>query len=393
MSLRSEHLQTLLLLLSVCLAESKMTETYKVMTYNAALLGASISVDGTIPDNREERRDALIKYLNDDANSDIVCLQEIFTGQDVEAIVNGVGSKFLYTYSELHLSDGTLPPQSDVIWAPACDTTDYLNFANCAIGNGCLSSTSDTILSPVTYACLVTKCPTEFQTIVFVNGEKCVSCLIRNSPNNHFKRCAGPPSTDRWSINKIGLLLLSKKEISDTEAIEYFPNDINIFAYGYLRAKVGDLTIGCTHIVPTDFNFPPLMSQFQTFSDQQAVELQKFVDAFAGANPVIALGDFNCGPDTDTFDPVDASNYEILTGFFTTKLTEEGTFTSENAYNKAPGQSYNYAIDHVFSAGSARILNTEVILKNGTMPLGSSWLPYSDHYGVKAVVKVKKLRK
>jgi endonuclease/exonuclease/phosphatase family metal-dependent hydrolase len=50
------------------------------------------------------------------------------------------------------------------------------------------------------------------------------------------------------------------------------------------------------------------MSQFQTFSEQQAVELQKFVDAFAGANPVIALGDFNCGPDTDTFDPVDACN-------------------------------------------------------------------------------------
>jgi hypothetical protein len=48
------------------------------MTYNAALLGASISVNGTIPDNRVERRDALIEYLNDDANSDIVCLQEVY---------------------------------------------------------------------------------------------------------------------------------------------------------------------------------------------------------------------------------------------------------------------------------------------------------------------------
>jgi hypothetical protein len=75
-----------------------------------------------------------------------------------------------------------------LILEPACNTADYLNFANCALGNGCLSSTSDTILSPVTYACLVTKCPTEFQTIVFVNGEKCVSCLIRNLPKNHFKR-------------------------------------------------------------------------------------------------------------------------------------------------------------------------------------------------------------
>jgi hypothetical protein len=52
---------------------------FQVMTYNAALVGASISkFDTTIPDNRVERRDALISYLNDDAHADIVCLQEVF---------------------------------------------------------------------------------------------------------------------------------------------------------------------------------------------------------------------------------------------------------------------------------------------------------------------------
>jgi endonuclease/exonuclease/phosphatase family metal-dependent hydrolase len=50
------------------------------------------------------------------------------------------------------------------------------------------------------------------------------------------------------------------------------------------------------------------MSQFQTFSEQQAVELQKFVDAFAGADPVIALGDFNCGPGNVILDAIDQCN-------------------------------------------------------------------------------------
>jgi hypothetical protein len=56
-----------------------------------------------------------------------------------------------------------------------------------------------------------------------------------------------------------------------------------------------------------------------------------------------------------------SANYEILTcSYLTTKLTKEGTLSSDNPYNAGPGQSYSYAIDHVFSAGKARVLNTVV---------------------------------
>ncbi|XP_053396419.1 uncharacterized protein LOC128556205 [Mercenaria mercenaria] len=381
----------LVILLFGHFVESGNVGKLKVLTFNAGLLDASLAEDNpNITNNREERRDALIDYLKK-SDAELVCLQEVPFGQDVEKIVKEVSKKFPYSFSQLHQSNGALPPQSTTKWDPSCNPGILNAVFTCALNNGCATGSETVRPGAEIFQCIVSNCLAEISALVATSGEPCLSCITTNSPQNYFTRCAGAPSTDLWNMNKMGLLLLSKKALSETHDVEFFPNYTNIFPQGYLRAKVNgnNLTVACVHAIqylPYTLEFPPLGTDYPSYAAQNAHELQELVNSFKDVKPSALLGDFNVGPAALSVNELGQDNYEILTSHFTTKLVKDSTFSTSNPYNGGEF-AQNVIIDHVFVNGDVDVLNAKVVLKRNKVSQG---LPVSDHYGVKAMLKIKK---
>ncbi|CAC5372693.1 unnamed protein product [Mytilus coruscus] len=72
---------------------------HKFVTFNTALIQQSPFID--------QRRDALSEQLSK-IDADVVCLQEVLPGSDVEKIVNDVKTVYPHSYSKLHGQDGQI---------------------------------------------------------------------------------------------------------------------------------------------------------------------------------------------------------------------------------------------------------------------------------------------
>ncbi|XP_053396020.1 uncharacterized protein LOC128556123 [Mercenaria mercenaria] len=280
---------------------------------------------------------------------------------------------------------------------PSCDQIALANLFKCVLYNGCANGTEKVRLGATVFQCMESNCKAEFTNLVLTSGEKYLSCVTRNSPQTYFTRCTGEPSTNIWNTNKLGLLLLSRKALSDTNAVEFYPDYTNVFPQGYLQAKVdaNNLNVVCVHAIqylPITFEFPPVSDLFPTYADQNAFEMQDLVKRFASVEPLVLLGDMNVGPGAPSVSPLGLSNYEILTSVFDTKVVKECTFCSTNPYTGGEFVT-NAILDHVLVNGDIKIRRIKVVLKPNDFALGEQNLPLSDHYGVKAVIKIQPKRR
>lgn len=378
---------TVLFLCAICFGNVFADTT--VITYNTALYqGIDLFGDVPNPPRRDDRRDAIIRELNkEENNADIVCLQEVFIGEDAHEIIRGVKSVYPYSFSDLHDDSATIPLNGRDT-TPPCGNgllqgLYFSLFMQCAEANCGHIQTADEAIS-----CISSNCLLRYSTL----SQECLLCLTSSGPrvSEVRKKCSQPLSHRplRYrNINQPGLLLLSKSVIHHASFVDYHPASTEYTGqYGYLQAQVDDVgQVVCTHVtvnIGSTYMEPSIFINewITSYEEQQRAELGQLAATFDKKSPVILLGDFNVG---DAVGPTTSAcqrgNYVVMTSVFQTRSHDACTFcdSPENAYN---GASPRRVIDHIFFKGFSYKEGSSKRVFDGTKVGG---YPLSDHYGLK----------
>ncbi|XP_052819159.1 uncharacterized protein LOC128245008 isoform X3 [Mya arenaria] len=307
-------------------------------------------------------------------------------GVDVATIVRNLSSVYPYSFSDLHLTDGSLPSQTESKVGP-CDTKRLGTLLTCVTIKGCVSRAESGAINEF-LKCVVNCCGIEFEDLLRNDCQNCLQCVVLTvyNPADLLKTCGSPvPNLSVPSLNSHGLLLLSKRPLTNTAAVEFYPNDPEILAHGYIRAKVDNkITAACIHASPLgSFNTEPaLKRRFRSVQEQLMFEGQQVFGAFQSLRPLVLLGDFNVGPRTREAEPIAEEAYMILAQLFSTDVVDCCTVCPGNPFIK-----FNHVIDHIF-AGGASVKNAKRVFTTDEVSVqpGTTRLPVSDHFGVIANV-------
>lgn len=382
MLLSSNNLQTQ--------ANNEQCPVRKILTFNTSLRDLPLS-DG-LPENRILRREALIQELRR-LDADVVCLQEVWIGQDVERITSELFDVYSHTYSKIHNPGrfgGNVPSQSGPSMAP-CNYHDAMNFAKCAMRNKCIKKKyTDGQL----YFCLNIHCNIEYKRL----SQKCMTCVTSCSSRTFklkkiYRNCIGNglPAINMRTLNEPGILLLSKRPLLNAKYTDFHPYTKEFIERGYIEADTYDFgKVVCTHTTNNMEDYFEIelsrMGAFSNYVEQGHSERTELIETFGNSYPIIIAGDFNTG---DSFGPLINSDlpqeFRYLARYFDVTPVKTCTlcWPHENIYNTLSKATLNTVVDHVFYKGHKVVAMSRVITPEYAVLFDT--LPLSDHYGVMAV--------
>ena len=325
-------------------------------------------------------------------DADVVCLQEVWIGEDVEFLTKTLADVYPFSYSKLH-HKGQVPPQI-VPKVPPCNYLAASNFVTCIGRNKCIRKGNSI---QQTYFCVVTTCFFEYLQL----PQKCVSCVVSSftQPTEAFAKCVGYglPTLGMRDINEPGLVLLSKTPLINTRYHDFHPATKEIIERGYLEADTPDLgKIVCTHTASyTPFYYEAelwVAGVYNSYIEQGDSERGQLIERFGNVSPLLLMGDFNIG---DSFGPLVRPalprEFQYMAMAFDVIPLKQCTLCGPlfNPYNGRAGKSYSEVtdtvVDHIFFKGHkvkdvVRVFTPlEAILLDG--------FPLSDHYGVMMVIE------
>ncbi|XP_045174125.1 uncharacterized protein LOC123535483 [Mercenaria mercenaria] len=361
----------------------------KVITYNAALLDHPLS--SGLPNNRLLRREAIINELRR-LDADVVCLQEVWIGQDVERIVTELSDQYTFSHSKLHVPgklSGNLPCQ-DGPSMPPCNYHAINQFTNCVRKNKCLRRR---LSQAQTYTCINFNCYHLYETL----SQDCVGCMTASwqDISTVFQKCVGTglPAINMRTVNAPGLLLLSKRPLHNAKYTDFHPFTKEFIERGYIEADTQDLgKVVCTH---TTHSFPfysemelSRKGHFSSYLEQGRSERNELIKQFGNSYPMVLAGDFNIG---DTFGPL--INQDLpqefchLAKYFDVTPVKQCTicWPHENIYTKSSQGVLHTVVDHIFHRGHQVVKSLRVVTPDDAT---LDNLPLSNHNGVMTVLSL-----
>ncbi|XP_060567849.1 uncharacterized protein LOC132726528 [Ruditapes philippinarum] len=362
----------LVVLLFVCFQAIHSSEgkkkpaTLNVLTFNVALHESEQFAIGT----REPRKRKIIRALKK-SDADLICLQEVFIGEDVEAIVNNLKEQFPYSYSEMHTAVNKLPPQAKKKTSPPCDYANLSAYIACVKNSTCY---------PLNISCITTTCTPEVENLFRFEDQGCFTCIAESMWN--VEACgAEKPIIGGRQVNNGGLILLSKKKLYRTSFKDYHPTTRESYFRGYIKTKIRNFAdVRCTHLKSTNFPYffePELQAiGFNSLEEVHTHQTKALIKSLKKKRPAIILGDINTGL---AFKPKLMAripeNYIALLKQFTTRPANRYT------YKDWTDESNKSITDHVFVRDLIiRKTKRLYIPKDGKLQM-------SDHVGVQSVVK------
>eukprot|EP00118_Oscarella_pearsei_P021131 m.235306 g.235306 ORF g.235306 m.235306 type:complete len:426 (+) comp40124_c0_seq1:269-1546(+) len=260
------------------LTDGTSPPSYSIVTYNTrfSLIGDENATQF------ERRRTAILETLNK-SDADVLCLQETWLPEDIDAVVEGTKASFPYHH---RATIGQVPANHT-----PCDASTFTVYLTCV-------ATKCPIADPIQQlVCAFQQCKEELVSI----GQECITCNILNVHlgTGAIQLCLSPGHYP----NTHGLLMLSKKTLSEKTEFTYSKDEIVLLTRGYISALVQEIGhVFCTHLTTgisgTDhyFGAPP----FSNYSEEQTNQLKQLLSA---ANSVqdtfsssIVTGDMNHSP-------------------------------------------------------------------------------------------------
>ncbi|XP_060083915.1 uncharacterized protein LOC132563178 [Ylistrum balloti] len=353
----------LLCLTSLCMTLHLGTSSaIKIQTYNAGLLSQI--------DNYDDRKPNIIRALQS-ADYDVMCLQEVWFGDDVGMLKRELDrSVYIYT-----------PPlyQEKMFWgtinAPPCHN------------------------APLTVACSVFNCADLVNNIpAFVNcsvdcglmseSQECISCLAFTGLDMML-RCFN--YYRRESINAPGVVLLSKRKVTSAKTVFFEPNVKQIIKRAYIEAEIEDVgTVFCSHSTSnanTKYYEPNLRDVYKSWREQNLADSRKLTEAASMFDKPLIIGDLNTSPDVPAYnvtaDLEDSYNHFLSEGFVSPYVTMVGkcTFCLQNPL--VIDWNYNNVLDHVMVRNHT-VLSAKRFYDQNTP---GQDIPMSDHYGVEVEIE------
>jgi endonuclease/exonuclease/phosphatase family metal-dependent hydrolase len=315
---------------------------------------------------------------------DVLCLEEVFQDADVSAIVAAVSDAYPYSYFEL-TDDPTAGGD------PACTEAETDPLLDCVIANDCENDPAGLV------TCAVANCSAEILALSASNPT-CFACIGANSglPLDLLEQVCLEGGGTLRDGGRNGVVLLSKRPLLNPSFITF---DAFLVHRVLLHAQITDPGAGlvdlfCTHFTADLAGVAPYGGSFASYEEEQAAQVTGLLDWIDDVGPsgqIVALGDFNTGPDIppDIVGEFPANYADLVAGGLTSPYADTPdrpcTFCEDNTLN---GPSTNdVVIDHVFFQGmpggssfaAERIFTDPVMVDPGGGPISTN---LSDHYGV-----------
>ena len=409
-----------------------------IETYNVALAGAFIPYE-------QERRQVLPQAIAA-AESDILCLQEVWNEADKDAIRAAAIGNFPYIIwfvddLDTQLDDptdqnGQVPPPyttvpcpDDVEVQPGLTIADQMNAAIDCVrdgqdlqGNYCSTIPGSDQGRTTSTDCAAEACLFEVGDLVFgtAQQQRCYACLATQLPTDTFgtirQRCPTVINQELAFQGQNGVMILSRYPL--TNAVNWvIPGTWNrrviLSATAELPNGTG-LDVFCNHLTPifSGITFPYTGQYGDGMSGANGWEAEQFLQAekliahvqkVSGNKPAVILGDLNAG--RGYFD--DPNNLIFPEGEATLNLLE-GTFTPAYATNYTPACTFcqdnpvagveregTVWIDHIqmYNLPASAVTVTERTFDQPVLSVpdgngGTMDIPLSDHYGMRSVIAV-----
>ncbi|XP_060083904.1 uncharacterized protein LOC132563165 [Ylistrum balloti] len=337
-----------------------VVQAIKIQTYNVGFI--------SFIDNYEERKENAIRALRS-GDYDVMCLQEMWYGDDIDRLKKKLGKSItVYTpplYQE-RMFGGFLkaPPCHNAPITAACIAlkcadlaNNYAALANCTVECGLMSE-----------------------------SQGCITCLSVSSwtPLRCFNYWKGE------SINIPGVVLLSKRKVTSVKTVFFEPNVKQLSRRAYIEAEIEDVgTVFCSHSTSnanTEYYEPQLRHLYSSLAEQNLADSRKLIEAALQADKPVIMGDLNTGPEipanniTNEFE--DSYNEFLSQGFQSPYVTMVGKCTFCRKNPLVEDWEYDEVLDHVLVRnhtvlGAKRIYDQNIPGKD---------FPMSDHYGVEVEV-------
>lgn len=286
-------------------------------------------------------------------------------------VIDALKDKYPYSFSGIHREDGTLKP------GPPCKPSEYETLA-CLANSDCLQRPNNREIS----RCVIELCQPDSKL-----SQECLSCntLVAidegNSTSVGIEKCV----MSRDNFNQQGLLVLSKKPLSDMEYVPFNPGKVQLIPKGYLRVNVKDVgEVKAVHL--TGFygssDFFEINVPFLTYDEQNRREINQLLGPACDTNKAIIIGSLNAGPrnPSNSVAGIFEDNFmEFIRKGFVSGYADIVGQCSYCTNNPLTGDwPTNNIIDHVMTKGY-KVLNAMRIKTSR---------PISDHYPIMVTVQV-----
>lgn len=394
----------------------------RVDTFNVGLAGAFVP-------NEAARRPAVIAAM---ANlpSDVVCLQEVWTQEDKDAVGASARARFPHQYSVRHNLETAVTHDID----PGCMVPPEATTAPCAADPGiqmtfeagvaCIARSCSTMPGSemgrtTSTACAQTNCFSSVAGLLtgvgpaMQAGLRCYGCFVPNLPTETLASIRSTCTTNaRGGLafgGQSGTMILSRYPLTDTETL-VIPGTWNrrVITRATVNlpsgARVG---VYCNHLTPvfegTAFPYTGRYGCGDVGRDgwirEQRAQAERLVAEVrrreGTTGRAVILGDFNAGPRNAAGQPEltdeAGETFSYLSQQFTlaapSGFVPRCTYCPDNANNPDAEPTW---IDHVFlhnfAAGATRSTERTFTEATVTVPGQAARVPLSDHYGVRVVL-------
>lgn len=341
------------------------------VTYNLGLATGYVSYAA-------ERRPKLLELLAT-VDADVLCLQEVWTQDDVDAVVAGAAATYPYSHYVM-LKDTELGP-------PACTETETAPIracidANCDVSPGELAE------------CVLDKCVAEFGQL----STACTNCAVANLGKEVdviFATCAtGSFKYTYEGAN--GLLMLSRAKLTNETHLEIEPStnvQRSVLGATVKLPDLGEVAVFCSHVTPhydeLTYSGPEESWEAENKVQTEAVRDHAAAEA-GGADLVVVMGDYNSGPEIPgkaEAELPEAAYKIFVDAGYAPHGSGDCSYCEDNLLNI--DGTRNVWIDHIMTKGLDPARATSVT-RFGTTPItitsetdGTVETHPSDHYGVR----------
>ncbi|TNF33258.1 MAG: hypothetical protein EP329_08525 [Deltaproteobacteria bacterium] len=358
--------------LVACDSDAGQPRVAVVATYNIGLAAGFV-------DYAAQRRPQIVEALSA-VDADLLCLQEVWTQDDVDAVIAGTSDVFPYNHYA-YIEDHTIGP-------PSCEAGPLGTLRTC-VEDKCAGVAAGELAG-----CVIDSCKDQF----FGTAPACQGCLAANLGKEFdaiFEACTHGSELYTYSGSN-GLLVLSKLPLSNQShaKLDSSLTQRSILGATVTLPKLGAVDFFCTHIAADlagEITYNGDYGSFEGENLHQTDEILAFIadHTTAGALPILA-GDFNSGPEIapDIDSELPSGAYTALTGAGWRSLAVTAaplcSFCADNLL-VSDGHD-DTLIDHVWVKGLGGAFDTSVT-RLGTAPItiddnGTSVTTnLSDHFG------------
>ncbi len=258
------------------------TETLTVTSYN---MGLALNF---VPYTNE--RLVANEALLADYDSDVICFQEVWLEDQVEAVTAAIEDNYPHIY--------TVEPEQVFSDSAACTNEEIAGFENCA-RTECAGLSGSALV-----ACAPVQCAAFIPELSPVCLDAVVSAVgIPDVTVDDLVETVTQPAGKFAYDGSLGLLLASKHALQNREFQDFIDDSTsNHRGALYAEIEINDSShvIGCTH--PTanlsaTLDYPPSGKHGSWEGENRFMqqELIAFANRKAGDRPIFFAGDFNCG--------------------------------------------------------------------------------------------------